>query len=187
MLVFGVQPWRLYLTDTSHVQVQLLKTWHGFYTAAMTSPLATARGDGLSFASASAVQAAATLLVLGAVVWAVRRSDSWKLRTAVVVLATPLVTPYAFNYDLPALAAVIGWRLLDRERPLSSIRRIVYVLAWLAPGILMRLALSGPSLMAYPLLMSFVVLLTEVAECSQRQRSNVAAVPDAPAFAGAAP
>ena len=174
VLMFGWEPWKLYLTVTSGVQLQLLKTWQGFYTTAMASVLATARSDGLPYSAASALQGAVTLAVLGAVVWAMRRTDDWKLRTAVVVLATPLATPYAFNYDLPALSAVIAWRLLDDE-PLSTVRRAVYVLAWLAPGLMMRLAMSGPGLMAYPLLLAFIVCLTEVAE-----RSGVRALRTAP-------
>ena len=89
VLMFGWEPWKLYLTVTSGVQLQLLKTWQGFYTTAMASVLATARSDGLPYSAASALQGAVTLAVLGAVVWAMRRTDDWKLRTAVVVLATP--------------------------------------------------------------------------------------------------
>ena len=69
---------------------------------------------------------------------------------------------------------MIAWRLLDDE-PLSTVRRAVYVLAWLAPGLMMRLAMSGPGLMAYPLLLAFIVCLTEVAE-----RSGVRALRTAP-------
>ena len=165
VLLFGWEPWKLYLTVTSGVQLQLLKDWSGFYTTAMASVLATARSDGLSYAAASLLQGAVTLAVLGAVMWAMRRTSDWKLRAAAIVLATPLATPYAFNYDLPALSAVIGWRLLD-DAPLSAARRAVYVLAWLAPGLMMSLALKGPGLMAYPLLLAFIVCLTEVAERS---------------------
>jgi hypothetical protein len=50
----------------------------------------------------------------------------------VLVTATLLVTPYALNYDLPALSAVILWRLTG-PRPIGLVRGVVLALGWLVP------------------------------------------------------
>ena len=55
---------------------------------------------------------------------------------AILATATPLVTPYAFKYDLTAVAAVLVWRLVG---VFSSDRKwdLTCLLAWLAPTAMM--------------------------------------------------
>ena len=143
--------------------MNLLKIFEGFYTAAMVSVMATARFDGVPYQAAAIIQAVTTVAVLIATMWAVRRTADWKLRTLVVMAATPLATPYAFNYDLTALSAMIVWRLTS-DTPLAPVHRAVYVLAWLAPALMECLALGGVGLMALPLLLAFFVCLNEIWE-----------------------
>ena len=57
----------------------------------------------------------ASFAVLAVAVWAVRRTADPARRVFVLVSATVLVTPYAFNYDLPALSAVILWQLCGSQ------------------------------------------------------------------------
>ncbi len=163
ILLFGLEPWRLYLSVTSNVQINLLKVFEGFYTPAMVSVMATARFNGVPYQASAIIQAVTTLAVLIATMWAVRRTTDWKLRTLVVMAATPLATPYAFNYDLTALSAMLVWRLTS-DTPLTSLHRAVYVLAWLAPVLMECLALGGLGLMAIPLLLAFFACLNEIWE-----------------------
>lgn len=167
ILLFGLEPWRLYFSVTSNVQMNLLKIFEGFYTPAMVSVMATARFNRVPYHAAAIIQALATLAVLIATMWAMRRTTDWKLRTLVVMAATPLATPYAFNYDLTALSAMIVWRLTS-DTPLAPLHRAIYVLAWLAPVLTECLALSGVGLMAIPLLFVFFVCLAEIREQAKK-------------------
>jgi len=63
---------------------------------------------------------------------AVRQTQDPARRAFVLVTATVLVTPYTLNYDLPALTAVILWRLTD-ARPIGRMRDAVLALGWLIP------------------------------------------------------
>jgi hypothetical protein len=138
---FGLEPWRQYLGATSAYQLTLLENWRGFYTLMMPSVFAGARGLGLPSATAWAVQAAVALPVLAAAAWAVRRTADPRRRAFVAAAAVPLVTPYAFNYDLTALAAVLVWKLCDQAPGREP--GLVHLLAWLAPALMMSLSVPG--------------------------------------------
>ena len=99
VLAFGVEPWRLFLTVTRGYQTYLLHDFAGFYTPMMASVMALARFNGVGYGPAWMVQGVASLIVIAAACWAVRRTRSVAMRALVVAVATPLATPYAFNYD----------------------------------------------------------------------------------------
>ena len=177
VLLFGWGPWRVYLTTTREVHLNLLRVFDGFFTNAMCSVMATARADGLSYSQAGVVQGLVTVAVLATVVWAVRRTSDWRMRAMVVVLAAPLTTPYAFSYDMTAVSAVLLWRLLQ---PLPTAERAIYVLAWLAPALTMILALRGVGVMALPLLAAYAVCLLAVRRDAGSPRLNAPASAAAP-------
>ncbi|WP_238312376.1 glycosyltransferase family 87 protein [Methylobacterium organophilum] len=140
VLVFGIEPWRAYLTTTSAFQWLLLERFQGFYPYMMASIYAGGRTFGLPMQAALALQACISLPVLAATVWAVRRTADPRARAALVVCAAPLLTPYAFNYDLTGVAAVAVWRLCDRtSEPVSP----WLLAAWLAPTLMMPLNMAG--------------------------------------------
>jgi hypothetical protein len=133
---FGIEPWRLYIGATGAYQTMLLERFEGFYTIMMTSVVAAARTSDISFQAAMIIQLAVALPVLVAACWAVRQTSDPCRRAFVLVAAVPLITPYAFNYDLTALAAVLTWKLF---RPLPAERWRVYLIfaAWFVPILLM--------------------------------------------------
>ena len=100
----------------------------------MTTILAAAKILGLGDGPAMALQLGGAVLAVAAVIWAFGWHSSSNERTAVLVTATFLVSPYTLNYDLlllmPAAALLFlqpspaGYRAT--ERPL-------YVLVWLIP------------------------------------------------------
>jgi hypothetical protein len=157
---FGFEPWREYLGATSAYQMGLLEKWRGFYTLMMPSVFAGVRGLGLSSAAAWAAQAAVALPVLAATVWAVRRTDDPRRRAIAIAAAVPLLTPYAFNYDLTALAAVLVWKLCER-RP-NEAPGPLHLFVWLAPALMMSVPMPGAVPTALAAL--FVMAVREAAE-----------------------
>jgi hypothetical protein len=155
--VFGVEPWRQYLEVTSGYQVLLLERFQGFYISMMVSGVAGARASGLSYPAGLALQAMLALPVLAAACWAVRKTADPRRRAFVLASAAPLVTPYAFNYDLTALAAVLVWQLV---RPLPQDRGQVLLLglAWLVPIMAMYLNVAGVGVA--PLILAAVFALS---------------------------
>ena len=160
LVVFGIEPWRQYLEVTSAYQVLLLESFVGYYTVMMTSVLTGARTFGASYSVALALQVAVTLPVLAAACWAVRRTSDPCRRAFVLAAAAPLLTPYAFNYDLTALSAVLVWMLCGRL-PLRPGWGIVCLLAWTAPAATMYLNRLGLGVTPLVLVLFFVLSLRD--------------------------
>ncbi|MBY0298365.1 MAG: DUF2029 domain-containing protein [Methylobacterium sp.] len=168
--VFGLDPWRQYLTATSAYQYALLEAFQGFYPYMMASVFAAARTVGLPMGAAWGLQAAVSLPVMAAAIWAVRRTQDRTRRAAVLAVAAPLMTPYAFNYDLTAVAAVVVWRLL--AAPAGSAPGGAMVAAWLCPALIMPLQIVGIGGFApVALLALFAALIREV----RQERPGLAA------------
>lgn len=100
----------------------------------MTTLLAAARIVGLPPGLAGAIQIAGAALAAAAVWFAFRRHPSSDARTAVLMTATFLVSPYTLNYDLllmmPAAVAMFRRGVADGFYPLE---RSVYLALWLMP------------------------------------------------------
>jgi hypothetical protein len=132
LAAFGPDAWRAYFEVTSAYQISLIEQFQAFGTLMMVSVLAAARTFGLSQPLALAIQVAVAIPVLALAMVAVRLTEDSSRRAFVLVTATVLVTPYALNYDLAALTAVILWRLTDPQ-PVGLIRGVVLALGWLIP------------------------------------------------------
>jgi hypothetical protein len=138
----------------------------------MVSVLSGARTFGFSQQAALAVQAAVAVPVVILAAWAVRQTADPARRAFVVVSASVLATPYVFNYDLPALTAVILWQLCSREA-LTPGRAILLLLAWIAP--LAAMYLNRWGLGVTPLvLMAVFALAVRDAAAGRRERSGLA-------------
>ena len=100
----------------------------------MTTLVAAARIIGLPPGVAGAIQLAGAALAVAAVWFAFRRHSSSDARTAVLVTATFLVSPYTLNYDLlllmPAAVALFRRGVALGFYPLE---RSVYLVLWLMP------------------------------------------------------
>ncbi|MFI4999535.1 MAG: glycosyltransferase family 87 protein [Reyranellales bacterium] len=100
----------------------------------MTTLLAAARILGLPPVVAGAIQLAGAVLAIAAVWFAFRRRGTSDARTAVLVTATFLVSPYTLNYDLlllmPAAVALFRRGAAEGFYPLE---RLVYLALWLIP------------------------------------------------------
>jgi len=126
----------------------------------MVSGVAGARTLGLSYPVSLMLQAALSVPVLALAAWAVTRTSDPRTRAFVLVTAVPLVTPYAFNYDLTALAAVLVWRLC-RPLPADGFRALTLLLAWIIPAAAMYLNVWGFAVGPFGLMAVFAWSVSE--------------------------
>lgn len=162
VLLFGIDPWWQYLEVTGAFQLQLLQRFEGFYVTMMTSGVAAARLMGVPYATAVVLQVALALPVLALTCWSVRRTADPCRRAFVVACAAPLVTPYAFNYDLTAIAAALVWILFGRL-PWRASGTIVYLIGWLTPVGVMYLSFLGIAFAPLAILALFAFAVVEAA------------------------
>jgi Glycosyltransferase family 87 len=179
--LFGIEPWRQYFEITGPYQAQLLERFRGFYTFMMVSGLAGARTFGLSYPVALAAQIALALPVLAAACWAIRATSDRCRRAFVLASAAPLISPYAFNYDLTALAAVLVWQLCRPGAALQDlIRSPILLLGWMTPLLAMYLNADGIGLAPVALAAVFALSLHEAAADRAIRRSGSGHLPARP-------
>ena len=170
--IFGVDAWRDYFAVVGPYQTLLLQNFEGFYTNMMVSVLASARKMGVPYSLALGVQVTVSLCVIAVAMWAVRRIADPCARAFLLVSATLLATPYAFNYDMTALGAVLVWVMVGRL-PHRAEAGPAYVLAWLAPPATMMLALFesnlGPLITLFVLSSMFAVAVLDVVSREPRR------------------
>ena len=170
--IFGVDAWRDYFAVVGPYQTLLLQNFEGFYTNMMVSVLASARKMGVPYALALSIQVVVSLCVITLATWAVRRIADPCARAYLLVTATLLATPYAFNYDMTALGAVLVWVMVGRL-PHRAEAGPAYILAWLAPPATMMLALFesnlGPLINLFVLSSMFAVAVLDVVSREPRR------------------
>ena len=110
-LAFGVEAWRGYVAVSIPYSASVLALSHGGQKLLFASLTSALTQGGWALGAALKLQAVVAVGVLGVLAVAVRRRRDLAGRIALTVAATPLVTPYAWSYDLVALGAVMAWRL----------------------------------------------------------------------------
>jgi hypothetical protein len=89
---------------------------------------------GVPVAVAYAAHLAVALMAIAAVWYVWRRSADWGLRSAALMAATCMVSPYLFDYDLAWLGFPIAWlAVIGMRDGWVAGEREVLVLAWLLP------------------------------------------------------
>jgi Glycosyltransferase family 87 len=170
--IFGVDAWRDYFAVVGPYQTLLLQNFEGFYTNMMVSVLASARKMGVPYSLALGIQVIISLGVIAVATWAVRRIADPCARAFLLVTATLLATPYAFNYDMTALGAALVWVMVGRL-PHRAEAGPAYILAWLAPPATMMLALFesnlGPLITLFVLSSMFAVAVLDVVSRQPRR------------------
>jgi hypothetical protein len=133
LVAFGVEPWRIYITETMPFQWHFVEVMDGFYRFQMTTPYVLAWFTGLPVKAALAVQWAAALLVAAATGTVVRSNAQWPLKAAVVALGSVLMAPYVLAYDLAIPLAVLVWHLRDGEARAGAVGIAVVGVTWALP------------------------------------------------------
>ncbi|MEO5640978.1 MAG: glycosyltransferase family 87 protein [Sphingomicrobium sp.] len=142
ILLFGTGLWRTYLTATSSLQLTMVGSpdmlWSFMMPTLPPALLATAMPSPLAWAMFAVVAA----LVVGLLLW--RLPPDRHEAAMLTAVATILVLPYAFNYDLTIVAVAA---LLLFARAARSGNRVS---AWIAAA-----SLALPSTMVYLAAMGF--------------------------------
>jgi len=161
--LFGLEAWQEYLHVTAVYQLLLLEQFQGFYTAMMPSVFAGARTFGFSYPAAMSIQGAVALSVMAGACLAVRRTGDPCRRALVLASAAPLLTPYALNYDLTAIAGAVIWMLWGRL-PWRADWSPVCLLAWIMPLLVMVLNPLGLGIAPLALAALFWMSVREASE-----------------------
>ena len=163
LFLVDVSDWMTYFEVIAPYQANLLVDFKGFYTYMMVSVAAGGRSAGLSFETAFAIQAIVSLTVLVTTIATVRRTTDRCARAFVIVAATPLITPYAFNYDLAALTAVVVWNLIGRLKTTNEqAAPIIHVLVWMIPLVTMYPIPHHAALAPITLLIAFAYIVHSI-------------------------
>ena len=139
LAIWGWPVWQAFLDSlplTRHIVIEQGETgWHK-----IQSLFAMVRMWGGPLPLAYAVQGAATLAALGAVLW-LGRAGRPPLRNAAVCAAAVLSTPYVLDYDLVVLGLGAAFLVADGiERGFLPWERSLLALVWAAPLVARTLA-----------------------------------------------
>ena len=111
LVVLGIEPWLAFLRGLGEARALLEAgrvPWDRMATA-----FASARLVGLGISASYALQIAVALVALGVLAHAWWRRAPLALAGSVLVLAIPLTTPYAYDYDLVMLLLPLAWLVLE--------------------------------------------------------------------------
>jgi hypothetical protein len=152
--LYGTEPWIAYVRDTSRVQAAVLEYGTGVFTLMMPTPFMAARimdwGIGIGYALNAAIALGAAVVVG----WAYRgKWGSADLRAAILLTATLLASPYAFNYDMTALSAMLLCVMAGLSN--TAYRQgelLVFIATWSLP--MMVLTLNGAGIPLGPIVLA---------------------------------
>lgn len=129
-LFFGFDVWSLFYTQTRPLMTGIMEApFPQHYHANAMTVFFTARAIGFGVSAAYGLQAIATIVAIGAVVWLWRpgRQVEHAERVVLTAVLAILATPYGYTYDTiaVAVAAALLWTMVSRPRCL------VLAICWL--------------------------------------------------------
>ncbi len=133
LALFGLAPWRLWLSETAAIQWSYIVSMNDFYAAHMVTPYAALWWLGLPVKAALAGQwlASAGIAVTTALV--ARSSAEWPLKVAVLALGSVMVVPYVLAHDLAVPLAACVWYFGTRTDAPPKSEAALLGFAWLLP------------------------------------------------------
>jgi alpha-1,2-mannosyltransferase len=146
-IILGLAPWQAFLGQLGTARGLLESgalSWEKLVT-----PFAAARLLGASVATAWLVQTSIALIAIGVLIHVWRRRAPLAWRGSVLAIVMPLVTPYAFFYDLVPLFLPLAWLTASSEA--NGWRRgegLIVALGWVSP--VTGLLLAGQSHLLLP-------------------------------------
>jgi len=162
VLVFGVEPWRLYLTETMPFQWHFIEVMNGFYRFQMVTPYTAFWYFGLPVKAALALQGVVSLIVAGATCAAVRSDAGYPLKAAVVAFGSVLMVPYVLAYDVAMPITALVWHLSARTAPTTRAEIGLIAAVWTLPfGLCIVLQTQGLPLLPLVLMACFAWLAGE--------------------------
>jgi len=161
-LIFGTEVWRAFLANADFTSTIVLEAgstgWEKIH-----SVFSVARALGVPVNAAYALHGAFVLALIAATLWLWRQSTvDRKIQIAGLIAASVLITPYALDYDLMALAPAIALMVLHGlETGFRPYEKSALAFAWVAP-LISRQAASvlylHPGLIGAILVLAFALL-----------------------------
>ena len=152
LVLFGLEPWRVYFETAMPSHRGFLENGGGFAVLTMPSVFNAGRLLGLPTTINYILQGIAALATVAACTRLFsRRSIDLELKVPVALVGVFLVTPYCSSYDL-VIVAVAQILVLGREAPLSPGQYQLHAAAWMLPLLMITLSLFhvpiGPLVLA---------------------------------------
>ena len=131
--LFGWTSWEAFFTHASYTKETILENgaagW--FKLQGLFPAIRMAGGD---LATAYAAQVILILLLAASIIWLWRARTTHEVKSAGLILATMLATPYAFNYDCVLLGAAIAFLAADGlQRGFARYEISALALLWITP------------------------------------------------------
>ncbi|WP_417416256.1 glycosyltransferase family 87 protein [Hoeflea sp.] len=154
-LVFGIEAWTGYITETIPYQAFVMRELGGSFLQLLLSLYGALRLEGVDAAVALPIHIGFAIVVLAAYGLSLFLAPDKDARSLCLVIASLLITPYSLSYDLgalSALAALWAWRL---RRPTSSMgpQQLLFYLIAMLPLLQWSLA-ANLGLSVTPILLS---------------------------------
>lgn len=124
-IVLGTSIWPAFLHGTAEAKVFLTEGMYRLYR--MVSAYALVRSLGAPAPAALAAQALVAVAVLGMVVIAIRRSFTMRQCLGIASLASPFVSPYAYDYDLALYGVGLALLVPDLKSAMSEREQMALV------------------------------------------------------------
>ncbi|WP_243371359.1 glycosyltransferase family 87 protein [Microvirga solisilvae] len=132
-LLLGTDVWIAFLQGTKEAQIFLEKGMYPLFR--MISPYAALHTFGLPASMAMAAQILVAVLALGLVVLSVYRGLPLRQSLGLTAIASLLISPYAYDYDMPVFGIGLALILPDLIRQgREAERAIIYGLSLFAGG-----------------------------------------------------
>jgi hypothetical protein len=133
LIALGSEPWLAYIRNFS-IPMHLLETGAANWSIIPTF-FSGVLSLGYSVITAYIVQGLVASVSVSAVIYAWSRKTSLPIRGSILILATLLLTPYLFVYDLAPLAFPLAWLWLEgNDRGWICGERLLLLLGWLVPS-----------------------------------------------------
>lgn len=133
---FGLESWAAYFSVTVPYQRSVMMEGHGTFLTMMPTLFGSLRVWGVASDLALKLQAVVSLVGVVIVGWILLKQEDPLTRIFSIVCGTFLITPYAFNYDMGALAAVAVLLACSRDFAGPSTRLLATVTAMLPAAVI---------------------------------------------------
>lgn len=167
LAAFGLDAWRAFFESLPLTRSLVIEQGATGFEK-IQSVFAAVRLMGGSVSAAYAVQSAATIGALGALMWLWRSPADRRIKSAAAIAATLLATPYCLDYDMTALAPAMAFVLAHgAERGFRPFEKSLLAGIYFAPLLARPVAMLAPvPLGAVMVSLFFVALLRHGVACS---------------------
>ncbi len=131
--LFGLEPWRAYLTDTAELQWSYILAMNDFYAIHMTTPYAALWTIGVPVKAALTGQWLSSAAIVIITVLVARSQAEWALKVSLLALGSVMVVPYSLAHDLAMPLAALIWYFAARKDDPSPLELGLFGLLCLLP------------------------------------------------------